>query len=64
MPLMSGPQLVRALREEHPELRILLISGFTGDEVLPAEGLGGVRFLAKPFDLDTFLRTVREVTEG
>jgi two-component system, cell cycle sensor histidine kinase and response regulator CckA len=50
MPGISGPELIARLRGAHPALPVLLLSGYTGDEV--AETLGGDAhwaFLQKPF---------------
>jgi hypothetical protein len=51
MPGMSGPELARRLLDRHPRLQVLLMSGYTEDELDPA-ALGDPRlqFLAKPFE--------------
>ena len=50
MPVMDGEGLVRALRSDHPNLPILLMSGYTRSEVIGRMvGAGSVEFLAKPF---------------
>ncbi|HEY1549971.1 MAG TPA: ATP-binding protein [Kofleriaceae bacterium] len=49
MPGMSGRDLARTLENERPELKVLLVSGFTQ---VP---LAGCHFLAKPFDRQTLM---------
>jgi len=56
MPEINGPALATSLSAEYPTLPVLLISG--GSENLDLECLKSSRFLAKPFDLTTFVATV------
>ena len=56
LPGMQGPDLARRMQQMLPALKALFISGYTGQERLPA----GARFLAKPFTLATLLERVRE----
>ena len=64
MPGMSGPELAEQLRRALPALRVLFISGFTGDTLVSrgvvAEGLG---FLAKPFTATALAGRVRELLD-
>ena len=59
MPEINGPTLARSLLAEYPTLPVLLISG--GSESLDLECLKSFRFLAKPFDLTTFVSTVHRL---
>jgi DNA-binding NtrC family response regulator len=52
------PGLIRSLRERHPALRVLLMSGYSSS-TLAQHGIGGERFLAKPFSVHALLHTVR-----
>jgi PAS domain S-box-containing protein len=50
MPVMGGPELVRALRLQRPRLPVLFVSGYAGDDdelALPLDER--TAFLAKPF---------------
>jgi len=52
MPLMNGLELVAHLRDQGPDVPVVLVSG--SDEVTTragAQALGAFDFLAKPFDL-------------
>jgi PAS domain S-box-containing protein len=61
MPGISGLELVDALRQSHPEIRVLLISGYEGgpDSAPPSAPL-----LEKPFTPDQLARKVHEVLRG
>ena len=47
----------------YPALRFILMSGDPANQELPAIRSGAVRFLAKPFEIDTLFAVVREVLE-
>jgi len=57
MPYMGGAELIRQLRSRQPTLKLLSISGYTGDTEF------GEDFLAKPFSRDELLAKVREVLD-
>jgi PAS domain S-box-containing protein len=65
MPGMNGPKAVEQLVPHHPGLRVLLMSGYTDQEVLRA-GTLPVRaaFLSKPFSPDVLERKVREILDA
>ena len=47
---MSGPQVAQELRRDRPELRVLLMSGYTADAIASHGDLpANTSFLAKPF---------------
>jgi PAS domain S-box-containing protein len=65
MPRMGGPEFVRSLREQRPDVRALFISGYTDDLVLHHGVLEeGVVFLQKPFAGAALARKVREALES
>lgn len=60
MPKMSGTELLSALKDSHPDLPVVLISGFAlGDEEDQAAAERADGFLAKPFRM----RDIKEVLE-
>ena len=63
MPGMDGPSLAAELRQRHPGLRVLLMSGYS-----PEHALGGAPshdpILAKPFVAEDLLHAVRDVLDG
>ncbi len=66
MPRMGGSETVRLLRQRSPELPVVLMSGYTEEDVASKilDGLGGtVGFLHKPFlseDLSSVLRQISQ----
>jgi two-component system, cell cycle sensor histidine kinase and response regulator CckA len=59
MPEIDGPTLAATLLVEHPTLPVLLMSG--GSQNLDLNSFKTLQFLAKPFDLTTFLATVHRL---
>ena len=65
MPEMGGHELIERLRQRHPELRVLFMSGYaeralTNDGSIPA----GTGYLEKPFTVETLMRRLREVLDA
>lgn len=62
MPRLDGPGLVREVRAERPELKVIYISGYTERNLSQSLDLQGpTHFLAKPFTLKQFAEKVKEV---
>ncbi|MBL0179062.1 MAG: response regulator [Gemmatimonadetes bacterium] len=62
MPGMGGGELSRRIRERHPQMKVLLMSGYS-EELVAAEH-GDVPFLPKPFTPEELATKVREVLGG
>jgi DNA-binding response OmpR family regulator len=64
MPGGGGFQLAQQLLVEHPEMRVLYMSGYT-DEAVVRHGLleRGLNYLQKPFTPAVLARRVREVLD-
>ena len=65
---MTGPELVLGLMVSHPGIKVVNMSGYTG-EVVAHQGVGTIRLLEKPFTrglllkiLDAALGWEREVS--
>lgn len=56
MPEMSGPELAQVLVGRKPELRVVFMSGSSGEDIQES----GATFLPKPFTPATLARIVRE----
>jgi YesN/AraC family two-component response regulator len=65
MPRLGGPELARRLRSDLPDLRVILMSGYTDDAyVLHGALEDDVRFLGKPFAPDELSVAVRAALDG
>jgi two-component system cell cycle sensor histidine kinase/response regulator CckA len=67
MPGRSGYELSRELREEHPDLKVILMSGYsdeTLEERIESEGGQSLPVMKKPFSTKSFARRVRDVLDG
>lgn len=64
MPGLGGVDLVRMMREDSPDLKVVLVSGYAAEAEHRLADLGaGVTFLAKPVDPDRLLSAVRGALE-
>jgi PAS domain S-box-containing protein len=65
MPKMGGRELAEKATPLHPEMRVILMSGYTNDTVI-AEGIKvqGARFLQKPFTATELIHKVRDVLDA
>ena len=65
MPHMDGPDLVRHVRETHPDLKVIFISGYTEDAFRQRlDSDSDIHFLPKPFNLKQLATKVKEVISG
>jgi PAS domain S-box-containing protein len=65
MPVMSGPDLARALSKSRPDTRLLFMSGFSADLIARDGKLDpNTNFLGKPFTLSELASRVRLVLDA
>lgn len=58
-PGIDGYETLKAIREIHPDLKAIIISGYSEtDRVKKSLGLGNVSFLKKPYAVEDFARSV------
>ncbi len=62
MPRQTGPEMVVGLRDRHPHVAILFVTGFAGEA--GAVDLAGHFVLRKPFTLARLEQALVEVTQG
>ena len=64
MPGMSGFELAKLLKPLYPQIKILYMSGYTDDAIVPHGVLEkGVDYIQKPFTMEGLARKVREVLD-
>ncbi len=64
MPRMDGMELIRHIRRDYPELRVILITAFgTPETEKQARKIGANDYLAKPFDFEELEERVRRLFE-
>lgn len=62
MPGLSGRELADALKQTHPTLQVLFMSGYTANAIVHHGVLDvGLDFIPKPFALDAFSQKVDEL---
>jgi PAS domain S-box-containing protein len=62
MPLMAGDVLIKTLRELKPDIKIIVVSGFS-DEAVQREKLADI-FIKKPFESIELLTAVRQLLDA
>jgi CheY-like chemotaxis protein len=64
MPRLTGHEVYRHIKADYPEAKVLFATGYDAETAQSDLILGErLRLVAKPFDADTLLRTVREVLD-
>lgn len=64
MPGMDGLELLRHIRQEYPEVAVVLLTGHASVELgVQGIALGAFEYLMKPVDLDELLDTAHRAVE-
>lgn len=64
MPLMTGAELIEQVRQENTALKIILSSGYSGDEMASAlTNDSNLWFLQKPYSVPQLVRMVQQVLQ-
>ena len=64
MPGMTGLELLPKVKEKHPEVDVIIITGYGSiDSAMEAIKLGALDYITKPFELDELVTTVRKIFE-
>jgi len=64
MPKRDGMYLMEKVKEQWPNVPIVAMSGYyTTETVKEAMRMGAVRFIAKPFEPDELVETIRQVVK-
>ncbi|HEX4113898.1 MAG TPA: PAS domain S-box protein [Stellaceae bacterium] len=62
MPRMDGPEMAAKVREQHPDMKVIFISGYT-EEAFRDRLTHDVHFLPKPYNLKQLAAKVKQVLE-
>jgi two-component system cell cycle sensor histidine kinase/response regulator CckA len=60
MPAMDGPQMISRLRETRPRVKVLYMSGYSGETIARRAGVETMTVLQKPFTAAGLLGSVRD----
>ena len=65
MPGQNGRELAAKVAKLHPKIAVLYVSDYS-DDILTQQGIlnDGLRLLKKPFQLDVFLKLIREILDA
>jgi len=62
MPRMNGFEVLKFVKEKHPETKVVMLSGIAGlKSAIESKKLGAEDFFVKPFDLDDLVITIARV---
>jgi DNA-binding NtrC family response regulator len=61
LPAMNGRQLVERARKTRPDMRALLITGYSDVAEVDTSAEAGVITLSKPFGVDVLLQSIRHL---
>lgn len=65
MPEMDGIQAIQRIKEENPEIRVLVLTSFaTDDKIFPAIKAGALGYLLKDSDPAELVAAIRQVNAG
>jgi len=64
MPKHDGMYLMEKIKEKWPDIPIIVMSGYyTTETIKEAFKMGATKFIAKPFEPDELVKTVRQIIE-
>ena len=64
MPKHDGMYLMEKIKEQWPNIPIIVMSGYyTTETIKEAFKMGAANFIAKPFEPDELVKTVRQIIE-
>ncbi|WP_079479219.1 response regulator [Halobacillus salinus] len=65
MPVMDGVEATRKLKEEYPEVKVVVLTSFSDqDHVIPALQAGAIGYQLKDVEPDLLVDTIRKTAEG
>jgi DNA-binding NtrC family response regulator len=64
MPGLNGVQVLHALRVLDPTIVVIMMTAYTGDELVESQRTTGFSVLSKPLDLDQVLPLVKSIVSS
>jgi NarL family two-component system response regulator LiaR len=65
MPKVNGIEVIKQIKTDHPEAKILVLTSFAADDqVFPAIKAGALGYLLKDTEPEDLIRSIREVYRG
>ncbi len=65
MPSKSGPEIVEKIRQKYPDIKVIFMSGYSGDFISKENVTSeGINFIKKPFNQFDLLSKVRQVLDS
>lgn len=64
MPGMPGLELLKTIRQDRAETRLVLITGYGTDALAEEAHRLGMGYITKPFELPSFMQTIQAVIRG
>lgn len=65
MPNLSGLDLMVRIQQSHPNIKFIVMTGFSSQQIrMQSLGLGAVRYIEKPFDLEEMSEIVVDILEN
>jgi DNA-binding response OmpR family regulator len=62
MPHVDGFEVLRFVKEKHPAIKVLVLTGFSDlKNAIDTKGLGADSFIGKPFDRTELLSTIQRL---
>ena len=65
MPGMDGLTLLRAIKEQHPDMPVMMVTAYGDDERRrQASEFGAAEFITKPVDFESLRQQLRQLSAG
>jgi len=64
MPGMSGLELLKKVRHDHPEMSLALITAYATDTLTEEAGQLGIGYITKPFELPLLAQLIQDLIQG
>lgn len=63
MPVMNGRKFLKKLREYDKEIKVIVTTGYNDEDIYKLQDIGIDSFVTKPYNIDNFVRTIRNILD-